>query len=355
MPAEGTRRRLLQYYSFDHAVELLQRSSNIVILTGAGISTSVGIPDFRSEDGGIYPLLKKQGFSDPEDLFHIDSFNTDANGFYRVLNCILPPEDVRISPTHAFIKLVQDLGKLLTNYTQNIDQLEEQAGIDSKHIIHCHGTLAPGKCITCGHRVKAKYFLPFLRKCQKVGAPRCRVCDQKPPGSGKTVPKSKKRKRGEWEDDGSEEENRGIIKPNIVFYGERVADSLSPRLAEDILKMDLLLIIGTSLKVAPVSNILVEIPSHVPQIHISLKRCQMRGVTPDIELLGECDVIVEELARRAGWKLKHEMIPDAPEAVSIETLEGSTNKHIVRRLKPPPAKFEERSKIPQEDTASVHR
>jgi hypothetical protein len=87
----------------------------------------------------------------------------------------------------------------------------------------------------------------------------------------------------------------------MTFFGEHVSNTYEPRLRTDKSKVDLLVIIGTSLKVAPVNDMLLVIPPTIPQIWISKERCQREGVKVDIELLGECDVIIDEICRRAGW------------------------------------------------------
>ena len=338
IPAVYTRIRQAQYHTFDHAVDLLKSSSNIIVLTGAGISTSIGIRDFRSQEG-VHSILRRKGFDSPEELFHIQTFEDDPELFYDTLELILPPVDVPFSPTHAFVRLLQDKNKLLCNYTQNIDGLEGQAGIEKSKIIQCHGGLAPGVCVTCGHRVKARYFLPAIRR--RIGAPRCKYCCS-PNGLplAKATVKSprngamKKRKRKNWEDDDDdpEDKNRGILRPSITFYGEHINDTFASRFAKDRPKVDLLLVIGTSLKVRPVSDVLVKIGPQIPQIFISKTRCTLSGVTPDIELLGECDVIVEELTRRAGWRLEHEMIPPTSEyLILVEPIIGTPSQNLVRR------------------------
>ena len=77
---------------------------------------------------------------------------------------------------------------------------------------------------------------------------------------------------------------------------------------EDRPKADLLVVIGTSLKVTPVSNLLSDLPAYVPQIFISKDACRLGGVTPDVELIGLCDVIVKELVRKAGWEKEFERL-----------------------------------------------
>ncbi|KAK5275085.1 NAD-dependent histone deacetylase sir2, partial [Exophiala xenobiotica] len=144
--APQVRPRLNQFYTFDHAVQLFKRSKNIIVLTGAGISTSLGVPDFRSANG-VYNLMVDSKYDDPQELFHIDNFRTDPGEFFKQAAKVFPrmqglvPADgagkegispdvpliPRYSATHAFLALLHAKGKLLTNYTQNIDGLETAA------------------------------------------------------------------------------------------------------------------------------------------------------------------------------------------------------------------------------------
>ncbi|RVX71766.1 hypothetical protein B0A52_03950 [Exophiala mesophila] len=335
-PAKGqTRPRLNQYYTIDHAVSLLQSKKNIVILTGAGISTSLGVPDFRSSQG-VYSLLDGCKYNDPQELFHIDNFKEEPQEFFRQaakvfpsMQGLVPRSDTasedgqsfdfksvpRYGPTHAFISMLEAKGKLLTNYTQNIDGLETAAGVSSSKLIQCHGTLSTASCMSCGKQVTARKYMPIV--CAG-NIPFCK-CSQEPDPI-KRNPTSKKSRRGrtgqkkrKYDDlDTSDEDDynsgpgfpKGLLKPDMTFFGEHVAETYATRLDIDTMKVDLLVIIGTSLKVAPVNQMLLKIPSSVPQIWISKERCTREGVKVDIELLGECDLIVQELCRRAGWTVE---------------------------------------------------
>ncbi|KAK7075521.1 NAD-dependent protein deacetylase sirtuin-1 [Halocaridina rubra] len=92
------------------------------------------------------------------------------------------------------------------------------------------------------------------------------------------------------------------MKPDIVFFGEGLPDEFHDKMAEDKDECDLLIVIGSSLKVRPVALIPSSVPSHVPQILIN--REPLRHLTFDVELLGDCDVIINELCQRLGngWK-----------------------------------------------------
>ncbi|KIW31979.1 uncharacterized protein PV07_03565 [Cladophialophora immunda] len=373
------RPRLNQYYTLDHAVSLLKSSKNIIVLTGAGISTSLGVPDFRSANG-VYNLLVDSVYDDPQELFHIDNFKADPEEFFKQAAKVFPkmqglvPADRAVDPskpahdisaplvpkyslTHAFISMLQSKGKLLTNYTQNIDGLELAAGVSPSKLIQCHGTLATATCMSCGKRTTARKYMPVVRaggvpycKCTLAdGGPKPRASTKHRGRSGK-----KKRKRDEFEDTDSEDSAaktdfpKGLLKPDMTFFGEDIADSYAPRLKIDKSKVDLLVIVGTSLKVEPVNEMLLNIPVTVPQIWISKDRCQREGVKVDIELLGECDLVLEEIARRAGWEeaLKEKLWSSEKSLTTKDpfTKKPSSNKEQAmpeeRNASSPPAKTE---------------
>src|SRR5699024_6259414 len=105
------------------------------------ISTSLGIPDFRSKDTGLYARLEYLGLTDAQEVFDIHLFRQDPSIFYSIAKDILPTEK-KFSPTHAFLRLLQDKEKLLTNFTQNIDNVEANAGVLPENLVQCHGSFA---------------------------------------------------------------------------------------------------------------------------------------------------------------------------------------------------------------------
>ncbi|KFY91995.1 hypothetical protein V498_05196, partial [Pseudogymnoascus sp. VKM F-4517 (FW-2822)] len=316
------RSKLPSYNTIEDVVKLLDKCNNIIVLTGAGISTSLGIPDFRSKDVGLYAKLAHLGLSDPQEVFDITLFKEDPSIFYSVARDILPTTS-RFTPTHAFIKLLQDKNKLLTNYSQNIDNIEGVAGVKPEKLIQCHGSFATASCTKCAHQVAGEAIFPDIR----AGLiPRCKRCVQylraaAAPAAMKRKRSAngsepKKRKKAEYEDSSSEEggddeydlPEAGVMKPDITFFGEALPDTFHDRLTKhDKDVVDLVIVIGTSLKVAPVSEVVPFLPAHIPQIYIS--REPVKHVNFDVDMLGDCDVVVAELCRRAGWELEHEMIP----------------------------------------------
>lgn len=323
--------KLPNYNTIDDVVALLKKSSNIIVLTGAGISTSLGIPDFRSKDVGLYAKLEHLGLSDPQEVFDIELFKEDPSIFYSVARDILPTTE-RFTPTHAFIKLLQDKDKLLTNYSQNIDNIEGVAGVRPDKLIQCHGSFATASCTKCAAQVPGEAIFPDIR----AGViPHCKRCVQALRAAAepmkrkrsKTGSDERKRrsKKADFEDSSDESGGEydvpgaGVMKPDITFFGEALPDTFHERLTRhDKDAVDLVIVIGTSLKVAPVSEVVGYLPAHIPQIYIS--REPVRHVNFDVDMLGDCDVVVAELCRRAGWELQHEMIPPG-QVVSVTPAE----------------------------------
>ena len=127
---------------------------NIVTMAGSGMSTSAGIPDFRSFETGMYSNLKKQytELVRPEDLFTSNYFNKNPEPFFkRAKGLIQSPDHVdgfRPTPSHCFIKKLSDRGLLLRHYTQNIDGLDRKVGIPEDRLIEAHGSFHRAHCIS---------------------------------------------------------------------------------------------------------------------------------------------------------------------------------------------------------------
>lgn len=166
------KRRRLDYVNvLDDVVDLLSKANNIMIVTGAGVSVSCGIPDFRSETG-IYSRLQEYELDDPQQMFDIEYFRETPEIFYSFAK-ELYPANYEPSPSHLFVKLVEDKGKLLRNYTQNIDTLEHKA--DIKRVVNCHGSFATASCVTCGYKVDGKEIESYIMAQQVPPCPKCGV------------------------------------------------------------------------------------------------------------------------------------------------------------------------------------
>lgn len=332
------RAKLHRYNTLDDAVQLIEKCQNIIVITGAGISTSLGIPDFRSQGTGLYSKLEHLGLNDPQEVFDIEVFKQDPTIFYSVAKDIIPATE-RYTPTHKFLAMLHERGKLLTNYSQNIDNLEVKAGLPKEKLIQCHGSFGTASCVQCHYQIQGEKIFPDIRA-GKI--PKCTRCLSSLKASG--APKRKRsagaeKKRRRWADNDSSEENSeydipsaGVMKPDITFFGEALPDEFSRRLTEnDRDKVDLVIVIGTSLKVTPVSEIVSFLPPHIPQIYVS--RQAVSHINFDIDLLGDCDVVVAELCKRLNWPLVHEMVP-VDQQIAVRTEEGHTSRHVFTTNKP---------------------
>lgn len=278
----------------EDALCLIRTSSRTIVLSGAGISTSCGIPDFRSKDG-IYARLQDSGqyeLDDPQDMFDKDIFMYKPEVFYSFAKDIYP-SNFKPSASHRFIRLLEERGQLLRNYTQNIDTLEQAAGIES--VLNCHGSFATVSCVTCS------YKCPGAAIKEDIFAQRVPPC----PECSKRLLKKRKRpvnSRDDSDDDeGDDGKQSGILKPDITFFGEKLSDSFDQYLLQDRSQADLLIIVGTSLKVAPVSSVVGHLPHSCPVILIN--RTPILHIGVDIMLLGDSDQIVQWLCKKLGWML----------------------------------------------------
>ena len=148
--------------------------------------------------------------------------------------------------------------------------------------------------------------------------------------SGTSGNKRGSRRRGDCGSESSDNDydipEAGILKPDITFFGERLPENFAVRLTEhDRDMVDLVIVIGTSLKVAPVSEIVPFLPPNVPQIYISKE--PVSHINFDIDLLGPCDVIITDLCRRLGWELEHEMIPKG-QIIESSIVDGYHSRHM---------------------------
>lgn len=185
-------------------------------------------------------------------------------------------------------------------------------------------------------------IFPEIKASRIPYCPRCAVPRRSTQNSRKRklaadgTSKKYRRPRGDYDSASDSEYDMpskgGIMKPDITFFGEALPDEFSRRLTgSDRYKTDLVIVIGTSLKVAPVSELVPFLPPHIPQIYIS--RTPVNHHNFDIDLLGDCDVVVAELCKRAGWDLKHEMIPTDQE-ITVETARGWRSRHMFTAYSP---------------------
>ncbi|XP_022644035.1 NAD-dependent protein deacetylase sirtuin-2-like isoform X1 [Varroa destructor] len=279
----------LEEPTLESVVKYIQsdKCRNVIFMVGAGISTAAGIPDFRSPSMGIYSKLGRFNLPSPEAIFDIGYFYKNPAPFFELAKELMPK---KLKPTkaHHFLKLMYDKGLLLRLYTQNIDTLEREAGIPDAKLVEAHGTFHTSHCLDCHEPHTFEWMKAEIAKPNNI--PKCKKC-------------------------------KGIVKPDIVFFGENLPERFYRLADEDFAKCDLLVIIGTSLQVQPFAGLVDRVHSAVPRLLINLEKCgHSRDLVSrllgfgcgldfdsennyrDVALLGTCDDGCEELARRLGWQ-----------------------------------------------------
>ncbi|KAF2157353.1 NAD-dependent deacetylase sirtuin-2 [Myriangium duriaei CBS 260.36] len=259
------------------------RAKRIVIMAGAGISTSAGIPDFRSPDTGLYANLARLELPFAEAVFDISFFRENPLPFYTLARELYPGK-YRPTITHSFFKLLHDKGLLLKLFTQNIDCLEREAGVPDSAIIEAHGSFAHQKCIDCA----ASYPDEAMKSHVEQGTiPRCAKCN-------------------------------GLVKPDIVFFGEALPPAFHAN-RELPAQADLCIVLGTSLTVQPFASLPSFCSDSTPRVLINKERVGGLGSRPDdVLLLGDCDAGVRKLAAACGWaeELEARWEATAPKAMA---------------------------------------
>ncbi|MFX1555910.1 MAG: NAD-dependent protein deacylase [Promethearchaeota archaeon] len=198
-----------------HAAELLYHAKEAIVLTGAGISTESGIPDFRGE-GGIWEKYK------PEIYGNIEAFLRNPAKFWELAQKVAPTLfKAKPNPGHIAIAELEKMGIIKAIITQNIDELHQKAG--SIIVYEVHGNINRFDCMGCKASYTKEQILRKLKKEKKTG-PSCDFCSSP-------------------------------VKPSVVLFGEnlpRFEIYMSQDLAK---KADVMLIAGSSLLVAPACDL----------------------------------------------------------------------------------------------------
>lgn len=232
----------------------------------------------------------------PEAVFDISYFVKRPEAFYTLADELYPTK-FKPTPFHVFMKLIENKGYLCKVFTQNIDTLERIAGVDGSKVVEAHGSFAKNHCVSCRHEMSVEelkrqmYGLPEeiekkpnlssppqLKPGQKVGIPHCKNPRCKVPGGG-------------------------LVKPDIVFFGEGLPEEFFEAWEEDLPKADLAIIAGTSLTVSPFSSLPDMVKRKVPRLLFNMEEVGTIGSrSKDVLSLGSCDDKIREFCRLCGWE-----------------------------------------------------
>jgi NAD-dependent histone deacetylase SIR2 len=276
-----------------------RRFQKVAFLVGAGISVAAGIPDFRTPKIGLYAQVKKLGLPVPEDIFSLEYFLYNPKPFYTIAKEFLFYQNPQPVNAHKLMRKMEMNKQLLMVYTQNIDGLEIDAGVSLPKLVQAHGNMRSSHCVSCRSEFPTKEFEIFCLKDELFFCPNCDM-KTSPAPTDTEIEKPTKVYRS---DDG------GVVKPDIIFFGEKLASSFSRRF-QKIAEADLVIVMGTSLKVSPFSQLLKLIPETTPLVIINkeLPKIVRNNV---LFLEGDIETTVTKLADQIGWNL-HSVLEEKP-------------------------------------------
>ena len=192
--------------------ERFGRARRAVFFGGAGVSTASGIPDFRSADGLYHQHFKYP----PEEMLGHGFFMAHTEEFYQFYRERMICLTARPNRAHEKLAELEREGSLAAVVTQNIDGLHQAAG--SREVYELHGSVHRNICQKCGATYSAEWVLGT------EGVPRCERCG-------------------------------GLVKPDVVLYGEQLDERVLLASVQAISRADLLVIGGTSLVVYPAAGL----------------------------------------------------------------------------------------------------
>lgn len=251
------------------AADSLVNSNNAVALTGAGISTESGIPDFRSP-GGLWERV------DPGE-FTIDRFLQNPARFWRIHRDMKESGDFDLgsaspNPGHGALARLEESGILKCLITQNVDNLHQKAG--SKEVVEFHGNLLRAACMKCRQKEPIENVEARLKENEQE-PPRCAGCG-------------------------------GLVKPDAVFFGEAIpTDALAVSQTQSN-KCDVLLVVGSSLQVFPAAQIPLNVKLKNPPatvIEVNREPSAMHEQVADILILGSAGDILTKIVEAVDKRL----------------------------------------------------
>lgn len=196
------------------AADYIREATNVVALTGAGISTPSGIPDFRSPDSGLW------NHSNPMEVASIMAFRHRPIDFYEWVRPLARKvKDAQPNSAHYALAELEANGKLTAIITQNVDGLHQAA--NSQRVLEVHGHNREMTCLRC---YSVKDADPIFEKFLEDGeVPHC--------------------------------ECGGVLKPNVILFGEQLPVQILHEAKAAVLEADLLIVAGSSLEVAPIADL----------------------------------------------------------------------------------------------------
>ncbi len=244
--------------AIEFAADLFRQSKHAVVLTGAGLSTPSGIPDFRSTGTGLWSR------DEPMEVASLSTFRMTPERFYEWFRP-LASQIYNAQPNSAHYALadLEKAGRIHSIITQNIDVLHQKAG--SQSVIEMHGTLKTLTCTQCYHQVQSDlYLVPFVEKNE---IPHCPKCAQ-------------------------------VLKPDVILFGEQLPQTAWANAQREARHCDLIMVAGSSLEVLPVAGLPMQALDRGAHLIILNNTETYLNVRADITILEDVAVIIPAIAER---------------------------------------------------------
>jgi NAD-dependent deacetylase len=247
--------------AIEYAAGLIREARHAVVLSGAGLSTPSGIPDFRSEGSGLW------SHDEPLEVASLLTFRTHPeiffNWFRPLARQIYLAEP---NPAHTALAHLEAQGRLQAILTQNIDMLHHKAG--SQRVFELHGTLRSLSCTQCyrqyGYEI---YLLPFV---ENGKIPHCPVCS-------------------------------AILKPDVILFGEQLPQKTLFEAQSEARSCDLMIVIGSSLEVLPVAGLPMQALDRGAHLIIVNNSSTYLNVRADVVLPDDVAAIIPAIAERVSY------------------------------------------------------
>jgi NAD-dependent deacetylase len=248
-----------QTTALEDAAELFRNAKHMVVLTGAGISTPSGIPDFRSEGTGLWSS------DEPLEVASLATFRIHPEKFFEWFRPLAGQIFSALpNPAHEALAELENEDRKIIIVTQNIDGLHQKAG--SKHIIEMHGTLNSLSCTNCFKSFEANDFLqPFI---EHGTIPLCANCN-------------------------------GILKPDVILFGEQLPQEAWFQAQSAARQCDLMVVAGTSLEVLPVAGLPVQTVDRGAHLIVINNTPTYINVRADVVIMDDVATILPKIAKRA--------------------------------------------------------
>lgn len=245
--------------ALEDAAGLFRKTRRVVVLTGAGISTPSGIPDFRSEGTGLWSR------DEPLEVASLNTFRRTPETFFAWFRPLAGQIfDAQPNAAHRALAEFEQAGHAVTILTQNIDGLHHKAG--SSKVIELHGTIRSLSCTQCFRKYdSAPFLIPFIRD---GIIPLCTNCN-------------------------------GILKPDVILFGEQLPQAAWYEAQREARQADLMIVAGSSLEVLPVAGLPVQAIDRGAHLVVINNTPTYINVRADVVLMEDVAAVIPEIINRA--------------------------------------------------------